>query len=85
MERNAKSVNKLKTVQSAAAKKIVRCSSTTSNTVLRVELGMYPLQKNRDLSQSKCQYIVRDMPKKWLPAIVDRAVWEKVTRRAGIR
>ena len=32
------------------------------------------------------QYKVRNAPKKRLPAIVDRAVWEKVTKgRAGTR
>ena len=34
----------------------------------------------------KWEYFVRSMPKKRLPAIADRAVWEKVTEgRAGIR
>ena len=34
----------------------------------------------------KWQHKVRNMPKKRLPAIADRAVWEKVTKgRAGIR
>ena len=34
----------------------------------------------------KWEYVVRSMPKKRLPAIADRAVWEKVTEgRAGIR
>ena len=34
----------------------------------------------------KLQYKVRNMPKKRLPAIADRAVWEKVTKgRAGKR
>ena len=34
----------------------------------------------------KWQYKVRNMPKKRLPAIADRAVWEKITKgRAGIR
>ena len=34
----------------------------------------------------KWQYKVRNMPQKRLPAIADRAVWEKLTKgRAGIR
>ena len=34
----------------------------------------------------KWQYEERNMPKKWLPAIADRAVWEKVTKGgAGTR
>ncbi|MEP5375891.1 MAG: hypothetical protein ABJQ14_08885, partial [Hyphomicrobiales bacterium] len=44
---NAKLVKQLETVQMTAAKKILRCSSTTSNTVLRAELGMHPLKTNR--------------------------------------
>ena len=39
-----------------------------------------------DVRGLKWQYKVRNMPKKRLPAIADRAVWEKVTKgRAGIR
>ena len=70
-----------------AARKIQRCSCTTSNTVvLRAELGMYPLQTNSDMRELKRQYKVRNMPKKRLSATVDRAVWKKVTKgRAGIR
>ena len=48
-EGNAKFVKPLKTVQMTAAKKILGCSSTTSNTVLRAELGMYPLKTNGDV------------------------------------
>ena len=45
-EGNAKSVKQLETLQMTAAKKALRvgCSSTTSSTVLRTELGMYPLK-----------------------------------------
>ena len=68
------------------AKKVQGCSSTTSNTELRAELGMYPLKTNRDVRKLKWQYKVRNMPKKRSPAIANRAVWEKVTKeRAGIR
>ena len=73
------------TVQMTASKKILGCSSTTSKTVLRAELEMYPRKPNRDIRKLKWQYKVKNMPEKRLPPIVDRAVWEKVTRgRAGI-
>ena len=39
-------VKQLKAVQLTAAKKVLVCSSTTSNTVLRAGLGMYPLKAN---------------------------------------
>ena len=41
-EGHAKFVKQLETVQTTAAKKIL--GSTTSNTLLRAELGMYPLK-----------------------------------------
>ena len=63
-----------------AAEKIPRSSNTASNTVLRAELGMYPLKTNRDMVMLKWQYIVRNTPKKRLPAIVDGAVLEKVAK-----
>ena len=43
LEGNAKFVKQLETVQMTKAKTILGCSSTTSNTVFRAELGMYPL------------------------------------------
>ena len=47
---------------------------------------MYPLETIRDVIKLKWQYKVNNMPEKRLPAIVDRAVWEKITKgRAGIR
>ena len=53
---------------------------------MRAELGMYPLKTNRDVIKLKWQYKGNKTPKKRLPAIVDGAVWEKVTTgRAGIR
>ena len=62
------------------------CSSTTSNTVLRAELGMYPRKTTRDLRKSKWQYEVRKMPTKRLPVIADGTVSKKTTKgRAGIR
>ena len=84
-EGNAKLVKQLETIQMTAAEKVLRrCSSTTSNTVLRAELGMYP-KTNIGARQLKWQYKVRNMPNKRLPAIADRAAWEKVTKeRAGI-
>ena len=85
-EGNAKLVKQLETVQMTAAKNVLGCSSTTSNTVIRAELGMYPLETNRDARKLKWQYKVRNMPKKRLPAIANRVVREKVTKgRAGLR
>ena len=47
---------------------------------------MCPLKTNRDVRKLKWQCKVKRMPEKRLPAIVDKAVWEKITkRRAGIR
>ena len=57
-ERNAKFVKQLKTVQMTAAKNILGCSSTMSNTLLRTELGMYPLKMCRDVRNLKLQYKV---------------------------
>ena len=44
-EGDAKLVKQLETVQMAAAKRVLGCSSTTSITILRAELGMYPLKQ----------------------------------------
>ena len=41
---NAKLVKQLETVQMTAAKKVLGWSSTTGNTVLRAELGIFPLK-----------------------------------------
>ena len=47
---------------------------------------MYPLKTTRDMRNLKLQHEVRNMPNKRLPAMVDRAIWDKVTkRRVGIR
>ena len=47
---------------------------------------MYPLNTNRDVSKFKGQCKVKNMPEERLPAIVDRALREKITKgRAGIR
>ena len=70
-------MKQLEAVQMTAAKKILGCSSTTSNTVLSAERGMYPLERNKDVRKLEWQYKVKNMPEKRLPAIVDRAVWEK--------
>ena len=43
-------------------------------------MGIYPHKTNRDERMLKWQHKVRNMPKKRLPAIADRAVWEKVTK-----
>ena len=48
-------------------------------------MGLYPLETNGEARKLKWQYKVRNMPNKRLPAIADRAAWEKVTKeRAGI-
>ena len=82
-EGNAKFVKELETVQMTAAKKILRCSNTTSNIVLRAALGMYPLKTIRDVRKMKWQYKAKNMPEKRLPAIVDMG--EKTKGGAGIR
>ena len=47
---------------------------------------MYPFETNRYVRKLKWPYKARNMPKKRLPAIADRAIWEKVTKgRAGTR
>ena len=85
-EGNAKLVKQLETVQMTAAKKALGCSSTTSNTVLRAELGMHPLKTTRDVRKLKWQYRVKSMADKRSLAVVDGVVWEKITkRRSGIR
>ena len=73
-EGNAKLVKQLETAQMTAAKNIPRWSRATSKGALRAELEMRPLWTNRDMIKLKLQYIVKNMPKKRLPAIVDRAV-----------
>ena len=51
-----------------AAAKLVLGYYRTSNTVLRAELGMYPLNTIRDVRKLKWKYKVRNTPKKRLPA-----------------
>ena len=64
-----------------AAENILGCSRTTSKTVLlKAELGSHPLQTNRAVRKLKRQYQPRSMPKDRLPAMADRAVWEKATK-----
>ena len=84
-EGNKKLAEKLETVQMSAAKKILGCSKTTSNTALRAELGMYALKTNRDMRKLRWQHSVRSMQSERLPAIVDRAVWKKVTKGQPVR
>ena len=85
-EGNAILVKQLETVQMSAAENILGCSSTTSNTVLTAKLGMYPLKTNRGVIKLKWQYKAKNVPQKRSPAIVDNAVWEKITKgRAGTR
>ena len=61
-------------------------SSSGITAVLRAELEMHPLKASRDVRTLKGQPKVRNMPKKRLPAIAERAVLEEVTKGpAGIR
>ena len=72
---------KLETVPMIATKRILRCSKTASNnTALRAELGIYSHKTTRDLRKLKWHYIVKNMQRKRLPAIVDRFVWKKMTK-----
>ena len=66
-----------------AARKILGCSSTAKNTKSRAELGMYPLETNRDVRKLKSQYKKKNTPEKRLPAIVDRAVMGENNKRAS--
>ena len=84
-EGNKKLAEKLETVQMSAAKKILGCSKTTSNTALRAELGIYALKTNRDMRKLRWQHSVRSMQSERLPAIVDRAVWKKATKGQPVR
>ena len=85
-EGNAKFVKQLETVKMTAAKKMPGCSSTTSNTVSRAELGMCSHKNKYRREKVEWQHKVNNMPEKRLPVIVDRAVQEKLTKgRAGIR
>ena len=72
--------DKLETVQMAAEEKILGCSKTTSHTALIAELGMYALKTNRDTRKLRWQHGVKTMQSKRLSAVVDRAVWKKVTK-----
>ena len=63
-EGNAKLVKQLETIQMTATIKILRCSSTTSDTVVRAELGMHPLKTNRDMRKLKWQYKSKKHAKK---------------------
>ena len=85
-EGNKKLADKLGTVQiDVSGEKILGCSKTTSNTALRSELGMYALKTNRDMRKLRWQHSVRNMQRKRLPAIVDRAVWKKVSKGQPVR
>ena len=44
--------------------RMLKYSSTTSSTVLRAEMGMYPLQTNRGVRKLKWQHKARNMPKR---------------------
>ena len=70
-----------------AAKKITKvgCSSTTSNTVLRGQLGTYPIAMSRSVRRVKQQKIKEGArQKKRAPAIADSAVREKLAKKAEL-
>ena len=52
-EREVLMIKQLEAVHMTAAKQILGCSSTTSKTVLRAELGVYPRKTNRDVIKMK--------------------------------
>ena len=60
----------LESVQVTAATIVLGCSSTTSITVLRAKLGLYPLKTRRDERKLKWQYKVRSMSKTRLPPLL---------------
>ena len=87
-EGNAKFVKQLETVQMTAATKVLGWSSTTSNTVSRAELGVYPLRPNRDAMKLKWQNKVRNVPKKEVANHSCQGctgMGESSQRRTGIR
>lgn len=53
---NAKSVKQLGAVQMTAAKEALGCSSTTSITVIRAELGKFQDKTNKDVRKLKWHY-----------------------------
>ena len=74
-------VKQVETVQTRAAKKSARMLKHDEQyTLLRAELGMYPLETNRDTRKLKRQYKARNMPTKRFQAIANRAVWQKMTQ-----
>ena len=74
MGENEKLAKQLETAHMTAAKKVLGCSRTTSNTVLRAEMGLYPFKTNRGMRKLKGQHNVRNMPKTRVAVIADRAV-----------
>ena len=83
-EGNTTFVKERETVQVTEIK--IGYPTTISNSVLREKLGMYPLKTSKDGRKLKLQYNLRNMPKKRLPAILDRTVSDEVaTERTGKR
>lgn len=80
-----KKLKKLKPVPMAAAWVILGCWKTTTNTTLRAELGMHPLETNRDASKRGWEYSVKKVQRTRLPAMVDCAMSKEVAKgQAGI-
>ena len=61
-ERIAKFAKELKTVQMTEARKILGFSRTTSDTVLRAELGMYPPIHKQRLEEVESRPAVTPLP-----------------------
>lgn len=49
--------------------------------IYREELGMYPHETNRDTRKSKWCFSARNMQRRRLPSVFDRAAWKKITKR----
>lgn len=60
-------VQQRKTSQMTAAKKILGSSKMTGNIVLRADLRMYPLKRNRGMIKSEWQHNVRACQKRDCP------------------
>ena len=52
----------------------------TEGTVIITELGMFHFERIKTRGSRKDNLKVRGMPRKRLPAIAKRAIWEKVTK-----
>lgn len=80
----AKLVRELDTEPMTAATKIFGSSRETSDTVLRAEPQMYPLEtKKEGMRKSKWQRNARNVPMKRLLSRVCRAAWNRGVTEGG--